>query len=46
MKVTTLKDEIPLPALVSSSKMPVERIAIYAALVALVLFILLALWYS
>lgn len=46
MKVTTLKDEVPLPAPVPSSKMPVERIAIYAALVALVLFILLALRYS
>lgn len=46
MKVTTLKDEVAPPEPVSSSKIPVERIVIYAALGALALFILLAIWYS
>ena len=46
MKITTLKDEIRLPEPPSKPWAPIDRVALYAALIALIVFIVLAIRYS
>jgi hypothetical protein len=46
VRVTTLKDEVRLPEPIPPPRLPIGRIALYAALATLVLFILLAIRHS
>ena len=42
MKITTLKDEVRLPEPVSKPLAPIDRVALYAAVITLIVFIVLA----